>query len=276
MAKYQRAFLIPHLKDICALHLALGKLEERLDMLENQKRSMERAPFRIYPMKPCYEAENGVFFLCMGAFSLMMAFWMFWDRIIAFGLFCTLIAFMSLTVGGIRYIQVTRENEKKEALYKQKLATYQESQQKQASRKKEIPGLDREIEACEKEILRAKATLQSLYGANIIPPEYQTAKAAMFLHIWFGNGTPNDLDTALQVFSLLGEENQVNGGTADQSEDMIAQYLQFAEQGKSPDGERMTRKLNQLFLTEEERDTYQAIIRGNLATMEYFSTAKYL
>ena len=36
MAKYQRDFLISYIKDMTALHLALHKLEARLEQLERQ------------------------------------------------------------------------------------------------------------------------------------------------------------------------------------------------------------------------------------------------
>lgn len=255
MANYPREFLIPYLKDIHALHLALEKLQDRLDQLKQQKRSLERGShFRAHPQTPCYEAANGGFFIGLGAFSFMCALPMFGIGRVFAGIFCILIGSMEITIGTIRYVQVSRENTQKEKQYSEKLAAYHAHQRKNDSQHSAIPALVDEIQLCEAEIQRAEDTLQQIYSANIIPEPYRQPEAAAFLYTWFRTGNADDLDTACKVFSLI-EANRLDQTVADQSEAILQEYCK---------------------LTDENLNSDPAMPESRTATEAYFAAANYL
>ena len=282
MAKYQREFLVPYLRNIYALHLALHKLQERLAVLDRQKCSLERGVHCVTkPTEPCYEAANGVFLLGCGIYSFLMAFVMFVFDLGFLGWFCILCGTMAIILGALRYVLVTRENTSKEEKYNEKLAKYLETQTQNQGERKGIPLIADEIHQCKTEIEKVQDALERVYCTNVIPGRYQDIYAARFLYNWFDTGSPNDLDTAFDVFALLETNAQPDRIVTDQTESILEHYLPSASQHRPSEAQQkhtanMHSKLNQMNVSREERNTYLAMLESSATATAYFATADYL
>ena len=282
MAKYQRQFLIPYLKDVCALHLALHKLQKRLDTLEYQKHSLEKGVHhKDKPKEPFYESANGAFLLGFGIFTVLFSFAMFTLDIDFLGWFMVLGGIMEIIMGAVRLAHTTRENQNKREVYNYELAAYQEVQRKNDNARKAIPGIVNEIRECRIEIESVKEVLRRVYYANIIPGHYRNMYAAVFLYDWFSTGMSDDMDMALNMFVLEEIKEKLDRIIRNQEEIILNQYLQLAEQRKSLEMQQeyasmMESKLNQINASNEERNTYLAMIESNTAVTAYFTRANYL
>lgn len=282
MAKYRREFLVPYLRDIYALHLALHKLQERLAVLEHQKCSLERGAHSVAkPMAPCYEAANGVFLLCCGMYCFLMSFVMFIFNFGFLGWFFILCGIMAIILGALRYSLVSKENARKEERYNEKLAAYHQMQTKNEGGRKDIPLVADEILQCKAEIEKVKAALQRVYCTNVIPGRYQDIYAARFLYNWFDTGSPNDLDTAFNVFALLETNAKPDRIITDRTESILKYYLPLPKQHRSPEAQQkhtanMESKINRMNVSKEERNTYLAMIGSSADATAYFATADYL
>ena len=86
---------------------------------------------------------------------------------------------------------------------------------------------------------------------------------------------------ALNMFVLEEIKEKLDRIIANQKEIILNQYLQLAEQRRSLELQEehtsmMESKLNQINASNEERNTYLAMIESNTATTAYFATANYL
>ena len=282
MARYQREFLVPYLRDVCALHLALHKMQERLDSLDYRKRALERGVHSgEKPREPFYDPANGVFAIVCGVFTFFFSFVMFWLNIDFLGWFMILGSIIEVIFGAVRYGDVTKENSNKKEAYDYQLAEYQEIQRKNEKARQSIPSIVNEMRECRLEMERVEDALRRVYYANVIPRHYRNMYAAVFLYDWFSTGRSDDLDMALNMFVLEEIKEKLDRIIANQKEIILNQYLQLAEQRRSLElqeehASMMESKLNQINASNEERNTYLAMIESNTATTAYFATANYL
>lgn len=279
MTKYQSEILVPYLKDIFALHLALNKLQEQLIALVHEKCSLqEKVQTAEAPMQPRYEAGNGVFLLGLGMFTFMFSFIAFLHRFPFIGFLFILFGVMAIVIGGIQYVRVNQANAKKEEQYNEKLAVYQQLQTKNSIQNKAISTIDTKMRECQNEIEKVWNALRRLYRVNVIPKPYRNMDTAVFLYQRFGTGSSEDLNTALEHASAVDKE-KVEQIISEQREQILQQYLQLAEQRKTPLVQEaytllMKSKLDQMELTAEDRKTHLAMINSNRAAVAYFAEAK--
>ena len=230
MAKYQREFLIPYLNDIAALHLALHKLESRLAVLERQKSELERGRCQsIQPQEPRYPLANGGFMIGMGAFLLITALWMFVMKLPVIGLFGAIGGLMGITAGSILYARTATDNARHDRNYNHRLMEYQRLEIQNRQDREAIPGIEAEAAVCQAEILRVKDALEAAHSANIIPREFRNVSAVMFLHSWFSQGASNDLDAALNTYSLVESGISLEQMIANEGECLLKEYLHPAQ-----------------------------------------------
>ena len=238
MAKYQREFLIPYLNDITALHLALHKLESRLAVLERQKSALERGRCQsIQPQEPCYLLTNGGFMIGMGVFTMATALWMFVMKLPVIGLFGAVGGLMGVIAGLILHTRASREHQRQNRNYNRRLMEYQRLEMQNRQDQEAIPGLEAETAVCQAEILRVKDALEAAHSANIIPREFRNVSAVMFLHSWFSQGTSNDLDAALNTYSLVESGISLEQMIANEGQELLNAYLHPQDQPPTPGSE---------------------------------------
>lgn len=277
MANYHKEFLVPYLRDISALQLALNKLEQQFVVLEQQKASLEAdIRFAEIPRKPCYEAANGVFLLGCGIYGFLLSIMMFFNGIALFAWLCILCGIMGITLGTIRYILVTRENTQKEDLYERQFAEYLKIQRQNQQHQNSISALSMEIQECRAEIISLKSTLTRVYDTHIIPKPLQNMDAAVFLYVWFASDRPNDLPMALKAFVHKEIRERLDRIIANRAESFLKPYLRLAEGQQDPTAATMRSQLSQMEVTADERSAYLAMIDSNIITTACFATAKYL
>lgn len=282
MARYKREFLVPYLRDVCALHLALHKMEGRWDSLDYRKGSLESGIHSgEKPSEPFYDTANGVFIIGFGVFTILFSFVMFSLGIGFLGWFFILGGIMEIIIGAVKYRTVTEENSNKREIYNYQLAAYQETESKNDRERKAIPGIVNEMRECQYEMSRVKDTLRRVYCANVIPGHYRNMYAAVFLYDWFSTGRSDDLDMALNMFVLEEIKEKLDRIIENQQEILLNQYLQMSEQRRSIEQQEahyamMERKVDQLNASNEERNTYLAMIESNTAVSAYFATANYI
>ena len=282
MAKYNREFLVPYLRDVCALQLALNKLRGRLAELEYQKRRLEQGVYSCNkPNEPYYDSENGIFLLVLGIFTSLLSILIFRVDLDLFGWFFLFGGLIEIISGVVKYSNVSQENFQKEKAYKDQLAVYQQTQTKNSQAKQSIPAIENEMRQCRLEIKRANDALTKVYCANVVPSHYRKMYAAVFLYDWFSTGQSDDLDMALNMFVLEEIKEKLDRIIANQETIILNQYLQLAEQRSSMELQKehtamLENKLNQINASNEERNTYLAMIDSNISTIAYFSAANYI
>lgn len=238
MAKYQREFLIPYLNDITALHLALHKLESRLAVLERQKSALERGRCQsIQPQEPCYLLTNGGFMIGMGVFTMATALWMFVMKLPVIGLFGAIGGLMGVIAGLILHTRASREHQRQNRNYNRRLMEYQKLEMQNRQDQEAIPGLEAETAVCQAEILRVKDALEAAHSANIIPREFRNVSAVMFLRSWFCQGASNDLDAALNTYSLVESGISLEQMIANEGQELLNAYLHPQDQPPTPGSE---------------------------------------
>lgn len=282
MAKYRREFLIPYFENVSALHLALHKLQNQLTVLKQRKSALKNVPHCVVaPEKPCYEAANGVFFLGLGAYLLMFSLIMFVFRLYALTLICAVISIMAITIGTIRYVQVTRQNNRIKEKYKHRLAHYLETKKEHDLNRDALSSIETEIQECETQIQRAIDALGNVYQTNVIPQHHQNIYAAIFLYIWFRSGRPNNLDMALKILQDELIKEKLDQFITKKQETILKQHLLDAQKNGSPKlqkdhAEHLAQKVQQLDASEEERNTYLTMIQSSIVTTTFFATASYI
>ena len=259
MAKYQREFLIPYLNDITALHLALHKLESRLTVLERQKSALKRGRCQSsQPQEPCYLLTNGGFMIGMGVFTMATALWMFVMKLPVIGLFGAVGGLMGVIAGLILHTRASREHQRQSRNYNHRLMEYRRLEMQNRQDQEAIPGLEAEAAVCQAQISRVKDALEAAHSANIIPREFRNISAVMFLHSWFGQGTSNDLDAALNTYSLVESGISLEQMIANEGQALLNAYLHPQDQPQPPDSDS------------------PALRQSRSAATGYFATADYL
>lgn len=234
MAKYQRDFLVPYIKDMTALHLALHKLESRLEQLEQQKRSLEKGVHRsVPPQKPCYKITNGGFLVGVGLFTLMSALWLFIMKIAIVGWIGIFGGLIEVTAGAVLYAHTANENAFQDRNYNLRLMEYRKLECKNQQEREAIPGIKAEMAKCEAEIRQVQAALKAVHDADIIPEPFRNASAAIFLHSWFGKGAPSDLDAALNTYALVESNISLEQMIVSEGECLLSEYLHPAQPGEA-------------------------------------------
>lgn len=277
MSNYHKEFLVPYLRDISALQLALNKLEQQRNLLEQKKDALDaEIRFAEVPRKPHYEAANGVFLLGCGIYGTLLSIMMFFYGVALLGWLCILGGIMGITLGTIRYVLVTRENTRKEDQYDRQFAEYLQIQRRNQQHHNAIAALNEELQQCHAEIANLKNTLSRVYATNIIPEPLQNMDAAVFLHVWFASDRPNDLPMALKAFAHKEIRERLDRIITNRAESFLKPYLRLADGQPDPTAAAMRSRLSQMEVTDEEHSAYLAMIESNLITVAYFATAKYL
>lgn len=303
MARYNRDFLVPYLRNVYALHLAEEKAgadfaETVMRLHECEK--VQKTGGVIMP-KPPKEENNfsfgrlisilGGVFLIGYMFQICMLF--FEDPpsikddlgIIVFGWAAILLL---IALGLVMIIVPVRRALKESAEYNELLQTYEYNKERAietgekniAIAQRNITALEGKLQKIREEEDRIRAVRDRLYGVNIIPSHYRNLYAAAYLHEWFSTGASDDLDHALSMFVLEEIKARLDKVIENQREIIINQQIQIANQYRSLElqeqhQKQLMAKLDRIEASEDERNRYLRMIDGELSTIAYFSAAEY-
>lgn len=298
MARYHRDFLVPYLQNICALHFAQERINQRYSVLENSEHNLVKGKHNPRPVAPEYTGfvtGGTVILVVLGVF---LAF---------FGIMGTVVIISNITKGYIEFnfgiifcvvfiaalgfacilgaikgvVDRKQEYEDDYRRYTAALAKYEKIEKANADARNNLPAVRREKQQCTQEFQRTDYLLKRVYDANVIPNRYRNIYAAVYLYDWFSSSGADDLDHALSMFVLEEIKERLDVIIANQSEMILNQRIQIANQQRTlaqqQSYENMMRsKLSQIQATQEERLKYAKMIECNTAATAYFVAADYI
>lgn len=288
MAKYNREFLVPYLQNICALHLALGKVHETYSSSIAYKQRLERGYYSAtQPSKPIkheeFVCEIGGICGAIGVIAyLFLSFGNDWLSKIILFVFPGVPSFSAVLIY-IAYQFKARKKLKSDMIqYEKALDEYSRAQiANQEKVSSELPKINSDIQFLAREIKRIESILKRAYQANIIPSRYRNTYAAIYLYDWFSTSQADDLDAALNIFVLEEIKDRLDTIIANQSDMILNQRIMLANQQKSIEQQQrhsaiMRSKLDRIATSNEERNIYLSMIESNTAATAYFAAADYI
>lgn len=288
MARYDRTFLVPYLNDICTLHLSKKKVN---DKIEEERRKIERIKENAIKKVPEPEMERikkdeptvGAILLAMAliAISPVMMIMTLWEGVAyaIIGLGCL--------GGGYAVGICSYRNQKKENVSARRRNAERE-QQYQQDKDAAVNGvapiireIERRIEFYVDEIEQMDALLTDLYSAKVISRKYRDLYPAVYLDDWFSNSHSDDLDIAVNTLVLEQIKDKLDVIIKNQGEELINQRIMIANQVKTMEQQErhhqaLMSKLDEMQVTNEERNSYLQMINANTATSAFFARASYL
>jgi len=294
MARYDRDFLVPYLRDICSLHMAKAKLDR---MIWDSEREIERlntnAQNSIAP--PDYEVYaggqgdlTGTGTGCIGGILCLFAL---------FGLFGAMFSGGSATTGlglmlafaipgiAIAFWSFGSVDRKNAAIQKHNDELEQDYLLQQVAAmtlvQPQVKQIEQRIQYLINECDKIDELLAQNYSLNIIPGWYRDMYPAVYLYDWFRNSRADDMDMALNTFVLEQIKEKLDIIIRNQSEELLNQRIIIANQNQSmrqaeQHHAELMNKLNRMQAADEERNTYLRMIETNTAVDAYFSVANYL
>lgn len=284
MIKLNRAFLVPYLQNLCAIHLAKRRLANRYSTLKSRIDVCRKGKRNPLPASPDKEKIGGGTIICfaLGIFFMSGFFTMLKEdgfSSLTFFLFMCMAA--SLGIGIWNCYDVMRNNEANRVCYSRKMQEYDYIKSQNAEEAKKIPALEAELRHCEQEMNRIDTLLRSAYEVNIIPRGYRDVYTALYLNEWFSTGISDDLDHALSMFVLEEIKDRLDTVIRNQSEQMLNQRIMIANQYKSMDQQEayardMRTKLSSIQATMDEQLYYERMIESEIRTTAYFVASDYI
>ena len=294
MARYDREFLVPYLRNVCSVHLAEAKLTNRYNELASKKCKIQQ-PLNIpTPKEPLYINPVtggsiicillGLFFM-LGVISAIVVFVVEPD---AAPVLMLLLFFGS---GGFAYLLLwgaidsikerSEKNKEREADYRRKLENIKICQNEWEQAQHLVPRLEEELAICDAEIKRIHTVLLQTYSANVIPRQYRNIYVAVYLYDWFSTSRADNLDSALNMFVLEEIKSKLDEIIENQCEIMLNQQIMIANQEYSNQlqqqyFETMLSKIDRIAKSDEERNQYLSMIESNTAAISYFAGADYI
>lgn len=280
MAKIDREFLVPYLENLCALHIAKWKVEQKKSEIAGRRNSVAyKMNCLSKPREPYYE-ETGfhVFSIILGVILIIVSFL----DILIISFLAGLLGWLFVIVGAILLFRAKVRNEDMQSGY--------ESQVMQYNNQLEI--LKREADEvntyafvqyslCQAEMEEIEPALQKVYAANVIPRRYRDIYVAVYLYDWFSTGMSDDVDLALNMYVLEEIKDRLDQIIDMLSRSLLNQKLIIDNQNRSMEQQRqyqkkMMAKLDRMQTTAEEHSRYLAMIEANTAATAYFCAAEYV
>ena len=300
MAKMDREFLVPYLKDICALYYARNKVssvrsneESRLYRIENEPSppTPTYPDLQMLPIASIFAVILGVFgMLACGALAILF-FFVYPNFItIILGIVFGFIALMFISMISEHYdtIKSVRDsNAAKEKRYQDECASLGDRKKRWNERQGLIPSKKSEIAFLNKEEERITALLQKVYSINIIPKQYRDFYTAVYLYDFFESSYEDDISVALGLYALEQIKEKLDIIISNQSEMLLNQYtilseMQQAREEQAEHNRRMQSKVDSMQSSidgmqssMDDISRSQRIVESNSDTAAFFMQATY-
>lgn len=284
MARYNREFLVPYLRDACALQLANAELSDRINNIQYEIQHLEKGQDNPYPniSEPTSSAGNlfGPVAFLAGLFWVMFIIGSVITGDPNGGMFLFVLAIVAticaIPLKRIRQRDLTAYAYQKEQALDEYRAIYKANEE----RKKRIPYLKNELNACIQERNKVLAVLNRVYNANVVPRQYRDAYASVYLYDFFSTSQSDDLEMALNTFVLEQIKSRLDEIISQQRSIILNQEISMANQCASIEAQqayqaRMESKARQITANLEEQNTYLDMISCHTAASAYFSAANY-
>lgn len=292
MAKIDREFLVPYLRDVCALYMAERKLNKMITDLNKQIKYLSGDIYVSPPKEPVIE-EMG----CLGWFGWILGLFMTGGPILCLLSGEDLTGFEVLVVlgilvgvgilifvGGATYEQ-SKANASRQASYEEALRKYkidfEKAKQQTSMNHAKVPALQEERQLYVGELKKVEMLLEKVYNANVIPGHYRNMYAAVYLYDYFGKSRSDDLDIALNTFVLEQIKEKLDVIIQQQADIILGQRIMMVTQQKALEEQRehnayLQKKARRIAESMEERNQYLSMIESSVSATAYFTAATYL
>lgn len=291
MARFDREFLVPYLRDVCSLELVEAQLQAEHNRLSSSLRYAKGTVDGDMPRrriaKHSDELEYGFAIIAQIVISIVMyAFFNALSSNIDYQTFITagILVYTAIMLGILWYSwdnKVKEEQERYDYKYNREMEKYKRCHSEYTEAAKRIPGLEKRLPAVRAELSRVQQTKAKCYAANVIPSAYRGLYPAVYLYRYFSTSHADDVDMILQTFVLeeikdrLDEVIRLQRQSILNQECMIANQMASLEEQRSYHN-RMEQKAKALATSSEEQTTYLRMIESNTAAAAYFAAANYV
>lgn len=293
MARYNREFLVPYLHNICALHLAAKKTYQQIRLWDQEISRLRDGVYAPAPEYPEFEAEytgGRICLMLIGGFFLFCGVGLFFGSWIEEGGLMSMFLASLLVVAlgvfliwfSVGLVRETREkNEQKIREYQKQLDHHKWAKKENERMSAQIPNAKRERAGWVEARGRVEKLLQQAYAVNIIPRYYRELYPAVYLYDWFKSSQEDDVAMALNMFVLEEIKAKLDRIIENQSEIILNQYIQEANQRKEMEqrndlNRQLTSRLDRISAQGEERNNYLRMIASTTAADAYFTATSYL
>lgn len=288
MSKLNREFLLPYLKNVCAVELYIQKTYQNISENRNRIANIKKQHYCSYPVKECKDPPTAdiiaTFFGMAAVFigTLILTIITGWIVKHPSGIITTVLSPFIVLFGGIlmRRKEAKDNEEAAEYKYQKELAKYNACQQALERRTPEIRYFENAIAQYQQELKIAKQLLSNLYDVNIIPMQYRNIYSAVYLYQYFDTSLSNDIDAILQTFILEEIKAKVDEIISLKREELIEGRILIANQYTAIEAQNehnsyMESKARQIAASMEEQTVYLSMIEADTRTNAFFSAANY-
>lgn len=290
MAKFNREFLVPYLRDVCAIELQVNRLSREQAHIKNQIWGIDHRKAEEEPILKRAKIGRGWIKAFLGVwigFTITMiipacfAAFVYSNRTDAIAYLIVPLIF-ALPVGLISWLysfrRKNKQNQQYQMEYQQALFTYEQAMKKEAIAVNSLPNLRQRLNGCTVEIQKAQQLRNKLYSANVIPVQYRNIYASVYLYQFFSTSQADDIDMTLQTFVLEEIKARLDKVIQLQTETIINQEIMIANQRASMEAQQqyqsyMKAKAKEIAGSIDEQNAYLSMIEGNTAATAYFAAA---
>jgi len=296
MAKYNREFLVPYLHNVCALELLREKLNDLRWHYDLKVSRVYNIPRPTKPQPPELRSQPiGAYFslllLGIGMLAclllLLMLIFMVPNKgfftwvIIAVVAFILLMLFAGAEDPYNDVEFVWKHNKSAKESYEYNCRTLKERQHEWEHRMDNMTDIEKMSDFFDDEYRKVDHLLDDIYDVNVIPGQYRTKYAAIYLYEYFSKSHEDDLALALNTFVLEEIKEKLDVIIEQQSEILINQRMQIALQQKSIAAQErhtqmMKNKLNKMQASLDEQKCYLKMIESDASATAYFAAARYI
>jgi hypothetical protein len=292
MASLNREFLVPYLQNVCSLHLALRKVEQKMRKVNYLIFEAENGVTLDKPQRKEYVVEKNRSFYAVTGIGCVVAVFsgMFFALNIIGGTQIGLPWTVSGMAVGILLLvlpqlfanarreqnrRIDQEFDREFDRYRAELA---EAVEKSANA---VSKLKLRLQEWEQEKKRVDELLQMAYSVNLIPMAYRNIYGALYLYEWICTSRFDDLNVALQSFDLERSKDKLNHIILTQSDAILVHTKSMADQTKTFVAQKqqevvLRSKLENMGCVGEEREMYETMLEINLDATAYFAASDYL
>jgi hypothetical protein len=292
MASLNREFLVPYLQNVCSLHLALRKIEQNTRKINYLIFEAETNVNVEKPQRKEYVQEkNRTYYVFMGIGCVALVFSAMFLALnllggtqlglpwtvsgMAVGLLLMVVPQLFVTARREMNRKIDQDYTREYDRYRLELAEAMEKSSNAVSK------LKLRLHEWEQEKKKVDNLLQVAYGVNLIPMAYRNIFASVYLYEWICTSRSDDMNQALQSFVLEDQKDKLSHIIATQSDAILLHTKSVADQYKTFVSQKQQEvvqrsRLEELNLSANEHQMYNAILEVNLDSTAYFAAASYL
>ena len=292
MASLNRDFLLPYLQNVCSLHLALRKVEQKMRKVNYLIFEAENGVSVDKPVRREYVTEKNRTYYTLTAVGCVLAVFsaMFFALNIIGGTQIALPwAVTGMAVGILLLVipqlfvnarreenrRIDQEFAREFDRYRMELAEAMEKSAYSVSR------LKLRLQEWEQEKKRVDELLQMAYAVDLIPMAYRNIFTSLYLYEWICTSRFDDINAALQNFNQEQYREKLNHIILTQSDGILIHTKSLADQTRTFVAQKqqeviLRSKLEEMGCVGQERELYQSMLEVNLDATAYFAAADYL